>query len=752
MGYFSQLIQKLGISKNRTANNGAESYLALTLTPDTVTACTWQFVDEKVETRGISSKHYANTQNLVHEAAVAIDKAVEAASSDVDKVVFGLSSNWFEGDNLKAESSKILNNLGHDLDLSAQAYVSLATAVNHFLKMEEGVTPNAVLMGIFDDFCEAHLVQNNKILSTEKLNAKAEVGAVVDLIHKLKEKHNQLPSRLIIYGKPTENLNTRLGNRNWSDIFLHAPKIELLDAGELAKAVAYAQAVDILGYDPNVPGSARDFKQKQSQKNEEAAPKEDAGNNLGFVEGEDILLAKHSEESTDEHIEDSESETGSQPDSNTAQENNFQPEFREPEDYAVQLESNVSSPDYPETNNLKPQSKRKKPGLGFPNPLAVFSFIKFRPSAKSLGIAALVLIVLSVVGVYAAGQMLTSARVIIKVNAKPQEADFKAQVISNSSDIPSGQLPGTIVKGTADGSQKMVASGSKKTGTKSKGQIKILNWDKSSAKTFASGTQVITKDGLKFTIDSEIEVASRSATTPGENKVAATAFEIGPNYNINSGVDLTIVGFDEVFYSGVTDTAFTGGDEKQITVASQDDLTRLEKQLNDTLSQKAKEELSTKSEGRKIYDEARTIKVIIKEFDKKADEEASLINLNMTLEVSALTFDENDLKTYLAKTAQEKADKNLESRPENIEILNLSVKSQKDTLVLSGRFRANLTPKIEEDPLREKIAGLTSKKAREEIKSSAEISDVQIVITPGIPFIDSIPKDKSKISFEVVTL
>ena len=204
MGYFYSLKQKLGVSKNQS-NKDSESYLALTLTPETIIACAWQFADEKVEAKGTFSKHFSNTQNLIHEAAFAIDKAAESASSDVEKVVFGLSANWFDGENLKGESSKILNSLSRDLDLSAQAYVSLATAVNHFIKMEEGVTPNAIILGVFEDFCEAHLVQNNKILSTEKTSAKPEVGVIVDLIKKLKEKHQQLPARLVIFGKPQEN-------------------------------------------------------------------------------------------------------------------------------------------------------------------------------------------------------------------------------------------------------------------------------------------------------------------------------------------------------------------------------------------------------------------------------------------------------------------------------------------------------------------------------------------------------------------
>lgn len=752
MGIISSLKEKIKLPKNKNSQSSvAESYLSLTLTPDTVFALSWQFLDENVEVKGVCQKHFGTPQNLVHEAAIAIDKAAESASSDVNKVVFGLSANWFDGENLKNESAKLLNGLSQDLDLSAQAYVSLATAVNHFLKVEENITPNAVLLGIFDGFCEAHLVKNNKVVATEIASSKAEVGAIVELVRKIKEKHQDLPSRIVVYGMPDESLNSRLGKRNWQDIFMHEPKIDLLSEKELAKSVAYAQAADILGHDPESPVLAQHLEEEQENKKEQLTPKtEPEKDNLGFVAEEDILLTKQQE--GDQLVEENSrpEELSPEPEVQSV-EDNIDDKGSEGEEYAVEAESNVSQADFMSQISPSTQTHRKKNKFKIPNPLALISIFKFRPAKKNLAIAAVAIVLFLVVGIFAASLTLTSAQVVIKVNAKPQEADISAQVISGSGDTLNGRLPGNIVSGKADGNQKLVATGSKKSGTKAKGEVKILNWDKQASKTFASGTQVITKDGLKFSIDSEIEVASRSATTPGENKVAATAIDIGPKYNVNSGTDLTIVGFDEVFYSGVVETAFTGGDEKQITVVSRDDLDKLEKALTETLKVKAGDDLNSNSAGRKIYDEARTIKVLKKEFDKKVDEEASLINLDLSLEISALTFDENDLKAYLAKTAQDKAESNLEARPQNLEILSLNVKNLKDTLVLSGRFRANLTPKLDEDSLKEKIKGASTKGARETIKNTTGIADVQIIITPGIPFIDSLPQNKSKISFKIET-
>ena len=89
-----------------------ENYLSLTLTPSKVLATIWEFNGEQVSVIGESNKTYNKPESLIHEAAIAIDNAAEQAKSDVDKVVFGLSSSFFENGELKSESQKMLKSLG----------------------------------------------------------------------------------------------------------------------------------------------------------------------------------------------------------------------------------------------------------------------------------------------------------------------------------------------------------------------------------------------------------------------------------------------------------------------------------------------------------------------------------------------------------------------------------------------------------------------------------------------------------------
>lgn len=153
---FSSLFKK---SKPQPDTN----YLALTLTPNKTIAAVWVLAEENVQILGIAQKSFTNVDTLIHESAVAIDTASKQAKSDVSDTVFGLSSYYFEGKNLSSESTAILKNMAEELELKAQAYVSLASSINHYLKVKESVTPNALLVGSFGDNTEVHLARNNQV-------------------------------------------------------------------------------------------------------------------------------------------------------------------------------------------------------------------------------------------------------------------------------------------------------------------------------------------------------------------------------------------------------------------------------------------------------------------------------------------------------------------------------------------------------------------------------------------------------------
>lgn len=710
------------------------SYLGLVLTPQKVLACVWGFgQDESIEIFGYGEKSYENTNNLVHQAAIAIDTAGQKARSDVSKVVFGLSYDWFEDGKLSEHASGILKSLSEDLELDSQAFVSLAASINHLLKIEESVTPHAVLVGVFSDFCEVHLIENNEVKISKTAKGQFDLEKISQLVKELKNDDKDLPARFIIYGLPENSaVSEKIAKHNWRQLFIHEPKITFLTDEKLVKSTTYAQAEDILGHAPVTHVlSQKESKTEVTDIKEKEKPSADE---FGFVEGEDILeTAKTQKPILLQDKKDLIPEVNSQP----LQEEAVIDEKEFPREPETSSAPQVKQPDF-------------KEGLftlaWFPK---IFGILKNRPSPKKIIVTLLTLLLVLFIGIFLATQTIVSDEVIIKVNVKSLEKDFKANVVNgNSADLSKSQISGEEISAKADGSQKAVTTGNKKIGEKAKGQITVFNWTTSPTK-FSKGTTVISKNGIKFTIDSDIEVASRSASIPGQENTQVIAADFGQSGNIGANNDFTFQQYDELLYSARNNEAFTGGDEKQVTVVSKDDLAKLEKSLTDSLTEKSKTSLKEKTSGKKLYDEAILIKILKKEFDKKQDEEASLVNLNMEVEAQAIIFDQSRLKDLLAYSLKEETPQNMETRPENIEILDVGVKRQNSILSLSGKFRAGQIPKFDEDQLKSKIVGKSLKETRAIVKEIPEVTDVEVKYHPNLPFISSISKNKAKITFKI---
>ena len=709
----------------------SENYLSLSLTPDKILVCIWTFnLQNEVEILGYSHRAFTNTDNLIHQAAAAIDTAAEQAKSDVSQTVFGLSHYWFEDGEPSAATSKILKNLAQDLELDPQAFISLASGLNHLLKVKESTTPSALLVGILGDFCEIHLVKNDKVVKSQTVKSQPTVEKILQLAGRLKEEGTDLPSRIIIYG-PDEGsqIFKKLSQSDWHDLFVQEPRIDLVSDEDLAKSIAYAQAQDILGYEPTIGSLVADRREKKEKIGKGA-------DELGFVEGEDVLLEKAGEESEPE-----ESPLEKEPSADLKEKTSKDTE----EEYAVETPGPAARRVETEPSEKSDFAQDLMTVGWLPKVLGAF---KKRPPLKNLLIILGILLIIALIGSFVAAQTLTEAQVRIIVDAKPQEDNFNVSALPGSSlNASEGQIGAQEITVQASGNQKAVTTGSKKLGEYAHGEVTVLNWT-TAPKNFASQAVIISKDGVQFTLERDIEVASRSASTPGQNKAAVKAQEFGTSGNIGAGNDFTFQQYDELLYSAHNDEAFSGGEERQITVVSQEDQDRLTKDLTDSLTEKAKADLKSKTSGQKLPEEIVIVKVLKKIFDKKVDEEASLLNLDMEVEASGIVYNESELKKLLAESTEDLPE-NLQAREENVEIMDVNVKRKDLSLNLTGKYQVGLVPKFNEDDLREKIAGKGIKETRAIIKEIPQVNDVVVDFSPNLPLFSSIPRNKSKITFKI---
>lgn len=729
------------------------SFLALTLLPANVLAYVWRISDSQtIKQEGYNEKKIKEAENIIHETAAAIDDAAQNTKGDLEKVVFGLSLSYFDGDNLKPETSKLLKDIADNLELSAQAFISLPSAINHQQKAQDSITPHAVLVGVFEEFCEISLIEKNKVQKSKTFAQNADLEILTSAIRNLKTE-NTLPSKIIVYGLPeNDKFAQSIIKHDWSELFIHAPKITFLKNEELAKSIAYSQAADILGHDV-----------KSNQKTEiDEAPKPAIANKpdgFGFIEGEDILKIAKENPPNEEVLEDV------QPDFQSETANEITAVN------AIEPEANVVSPHQILTSEQHSENEREATAVEEYNPptkahkksfvskfrqelftlswLSNFGNVFQATSKRNLFLGAAIIVVAVFVGIFTFGQFFSRLEAIIKVNAKSQDTDFKIIAVAGGQlDLQKQQIPGEQLTETAQSKQSTTTTGIKKIGQNAGGEITVFNWT-TSPKTFSKNTSVISKSGVKFSLTSDVDVASRSASTPGQSKVNVKATNTGDSGNLTGGNDFTFQEYDELLFSAHNDNPMTGGSEKQITVVSQDDLTKLEKSTTSALTDQLKATLKSKYPDKKLEDDAIAIKVVSRNFDKKLDEEATILNLDITLEASTVAYNPDDLKAAIAQSASDSSN-NLQANPQDAEIINSSAKLTNNTLTLTGKGRVKLVPKLNVDDLKQKIAGKGAKEARSTILQNSDFTDVEFKFSPNIPIFGSIPKNPDKITITLL--
>ena len=89
---------------------------------------------------------------------------------------------------------------------------------------------------------------------------------------------------------------------------------------------------------------------------------------------------------------------------------------------------------------------------------------------------------------------------------------------------------------------------------------------------------------------------------------------------------------------------------------------------------------------------------------------------------------------------------------ENLEIKNIKVKREENALTLTGDYDARLVPRFDESGLKDQIAGKSEKAARQTVLQISGVTDVQIVYSPNLPLVGSLPRNKKNLKIKIETI
>lgn len=439
----------------------------------------------------------------------------------------------------------------------------------------------------------------------------------------------------------------------------------------------------------------------------------------------------------------------------------------------IETDALPESNQYPEdemgnmdNNEFNSQNSRPRINIGLPDISKITHNIrmpnlKFR---KGLIILPIILILLGGYMVY--GKTKPQAEATIKLSSQSLTRSITIKVSSDKTTSPEDKiLRGTKIVTTVEETVTTNTTGEKQVGKKASGKITLYNKTEEEIEMDKGDIVQFEKDDINYdyllkddvTIPARTEDPVTLTITPGTADVEVEAKDIGDKFNIEDGEDLDVDGYKNSAVVGKTKEEIDGGESKAVKIFAEEDKTTLQKQISDTVKEKANADLLGKVSSKQELIKGSTTVVITKEeYDKKVGDETTEVKLTQTAEATGLLYLKADLDTLLDKLVADLIPEGFklskEERDVKVEILGNTT----DSILTSTEadiqvtLKTDIIPNINQDEIKNNLKGKSLKEAQELIGGLRDVQEYSFKLDPMVPFFQKVPNDPNRIKIEIV--
>ncbi len=737
-------------------------YLALLLEDEKISSV---ILEEELGKVKIVSKHQQHLTTPLEELTQdefislvdkAISRAEEVLPPDIEthKTVFGVKETWVETDSKKIKKEHLakLKKVCDALDLTPIGFMVISEAIANLIQSEEGAPLSAILVELGKKSVFATLFRGGQISESFGGHIEHSAPVAVDMLLK-KFTAPVLPAKLILsHSSDSKNTQQHFAHHEWSKNlpFLHVPQITVLpedfDATAVAVGAAHQMGFEILGIThTDLQGKPAEISQHTEPVPKVVPPPPTdvpiAGDNFGFVTNQDIAdqpIKKHpqgapiEEKALDLQPEDS---------------NNLKEEMPARGHGDENLQHSLSAED-----ELTDSRSRKKEKNNFGKYFAMGAKIKLPkniklPSSlrnKGIVIPLIILGFILLMGIGLSAFYFYNVKAEVVLSVKPKEVTRAENITFSTSaenDFSKNIIAAKSISVEVEGEVVTSATGKKDTGEKAKGTVTVFNSSNREA-TLSSGTAITSSNGLTFTFDKEVKLASASGdiftgTKPGTTQAAVTAKDIGQESNLPSNAKFTIGGNSSL--AAKNDSAFSGGSKKTLNVVSKNDIAKLRSELPKELEKKALEEIAKESGSDTVLPGFVKTSITAEDFDKDVDDEAKEVKLKAIVKYEGMSYNNEDLENFDKSVLKDNYSEDISFAENSIknELKNTKVKDE-DEIQATASIIAGLLPQIDSTEVTNKLKDKSSKEAREILSTLPQVTNSEIKYSPNIFFLSAI--------------
>lgn len=727
-----------------------KQFLALELTDQVVQAAVWTVEDGKTEIVALGTPvewdgETGTTNELITAVDATISGATEGLESEPEEMVIGVAHSWADANGILGVKRELIKAICKELELKALGFVVITDSILRYLKMQEGTPATSILIQVSRDEVVLVLVRLGRIEATEVVSRSDDLVADVEEGMTRFPTGDHLPSRIIVEPglSSGEELVQTLVSNDWQNKFnfLHIPKIEVLQRDIAISAIALAGGSEVakaIGFAITEPNEQK------------PAPVQEA-----VIEETDV-------ESVDKEIESNIIEQKIEPE--LEEEQNKEPSIISAQDAGFTIGGSLSASDLitkeddPQSASPPDRPKRKISMPSMPKitlPKLALPNISL-PKKMPVVIAAVVLLLAGLI--FSFVWLMPKAEVTLTFASKPLEEVVELTLSTDVStlDTDTRVIPALETKERVSGEKIIETTGKKTIGDPASGEVTIYNRT-SQSKTFTKGT-VLTAGTLKFTLDSDVAVASKSAGSdyvdvPGKATTKVTASAIGEAGNLDAGTEFTIGSFAKDTYVAKNDKDLTGGNSKEIQAVSQDDMDTLVDELTKELTETARAQVETEAgDGEGYYILQSDTRVVSDTYSNKVGDEASSLKGNIEIEVSILRYQKNDVTSLVSNILSQKIPDGY-TRLNTSPVVELQSGTENDSgdIITSAKVTIYLIPTIDNATLVQSLRGKKSSDVETILTTFPGLTGADVVITPAWipPRLKVMPNNVKNISITV---
>ncbi len=394
------------------------------------------------------------------------------------------------------------------------------------------------------------------------------------------------------------------------------------------------------------------------------------------------------------------------------------------------------------------QKKAAKPKKGKNSKLKVPDFNAFRKKWLLIGGAVVLLLIVWVFGF----MILPKATIAVRTDSEEinKRLDVTFDTGADSVDVSSGVIPSVVEQSEKVITQSVPATGQENRGNKATGEVDFSV----SYQVCAPGSQPVvipagtgvSRNGLTYITRESVRLGRQGNRCEMGGSSDITAQAAGANYNVNKG-DFTVAGNSSVSAEG----SVSGGSDNIVKFVTQGDIDSLNQKLGAQADNGGvQSELASKLEGRDLFVVKDSFNTGTPETNvtAKVGDQTDTVNGTQKITYSMVGAKKQDIETFITKSVDENIDTSRQ-RVLNTGLDEATFKLQNQQnnsqqVQMSMNVTALAGPKLDDEKIKEQIAGKKTGEVRDMLKNYPGVTDVEVKLSPF--WVTSVPKSASKIT------